>query len=688
MDNKPRILWIDDVFGKTGDGCNSDRDDLCSRLGLKDITGDCFPQSDEGEIIADAIFCRGQVEVSDEVINDPDGTLKVVRNGWNPTLRWSLLLLDMSFKTGAIDEDGEPVGNTEDMNPKKYFGLTILDSLFRDDELREIPVVITSGMNRDVIERRFSTKGVWAFVDKNDLDKNKLKELLKDYGLLADDKIIGHSLPLLKCLREARQKARIPNDNIIILSESGTEKELLVEYIHQHSRSKGDPYSISQDTEESLETALDEANKLLDDGGTLFIDKFDDIIDNAQPDHLQLLANIHDRNLRVITAIKSEEILYEDNFRKAFPDGALIHNIIRIPKLSQRLEDIPELVDYFVKKHEKSKAVFRGEESKVEPRKVSKKALKALRAYSWPGNDRQLENVIRDTVYFNDLNRLEANHLKLPPEKHVHPIPTDVPNSLDQFKIVRRDDVWEQFRESLGGMAMRLQGIAIWELTEKEFRQAIAQILSGRFENTWIDYVFRKNQRLETIFEECSDRQNNYLKIYPGENSDPPDLINFTNPSHLFKIILDEDLWYHFNQYFGGSRPRWNFDFYSKYWEVRENLIVQRVRNLTHHSNTDLIKSYDHDAFKGFCGEILDICQKIGSVPQEKLYQGKVIRFGRRNATVRINEYKSLALEESITVPIDNFQPQEDYRIGKVIFRVDKNRMDCPVYDVFYAEPK
>ena len=264
MADKPRILWIDDVYGKAHNGRNRDRYDLCSRLGLQDITGDCLSQREpepqlkpllvfddrnineqvdkenhDDEMIANVIFCRGQIEEVGHVRNDLDGTLKVVREGWEQSPRWSLLLLDMHFATGTISADGELLENPEDSVPEKYFGLTILDSLWRNSELRDIPVVITSGMERNVIERRFATQGVWAFVDKIDLDKAKLKELLDDYGLLTDDKIIGRSLPLLKCLREARQRARIPNENVLILGESGTGKELLAEYIHQQSNKKG-----------------------------------------------------------------------------------------------------------------------------------------------------------------------------------------------------------------------------------------------------------------------------------------------------------------------------------------------------------------------------------------------------------------------------------------------------------------
>ena len=390
MEDKPRILWIDDLYGKTENGHNRDRDTLCSRLGVKDITGDCIPhreqeanlkpllviddletedvdsiEYDEDEVIADVIFCRGQIEVSGNVQNDLQGTIEVVRNGWEQPPRWGLLLLDMHFATGTIGSDGEPIGKAEDRDPEKYFGLTILDSLWQDTDLREIPVVITSAMGRETIERRFTSQGVWAFVDKGDLNKAKLQELLVNYGLLRDEKIIGHSLPLIKCLREARQRSHIPNENILILGENGTGKELLAEYIHRQSGKtaqyvpffpQGVPETLIEDqlfghkkgaftgANTDRPGAAELANQ-----GTLFIDEFGDIPATIQSKLLRLLdKNIREtqrlgeqrvrklENLQIIMATEREEILSGSNFRQSLLVRAKVHNPIRIPTLSPK----------------------------------------------------------------------------------------------------------------------------------------------------------------------------------------------------------------------------------------------------------------------------------------------------------------------------------------------------------------
>ena len=732
MVDKPRILWIDDIYGKTRNGHNKDRSTLCSRLGLKDITGDCLPQAEpelktlsviddreatdavpmdsdeDDEVVADVIFSQGQIEESDVVTNDLDGTLEVVRKGWEQPPRWSLLLLDMHFATGAIGEDGEPIGKDEDWDSEKYFGLTVLDSLWRDSELRDIPVVITSAMERGVIERRFTTQGVWAFVDKNDLNRAKLKELLEDYGLLADDKIIGNSLPLLQCLREARRRARIPNENILILGESGTGKQLLAKYIYQQSGREGDYVSFSQYSEETLADELSDA-AVLANKGTLFIDKFGDIIATVQPKLLQLLKNIHNWNLQVITAIEREKILFEDNFRKALPDGGQIYNFIRIPTLSQRSEDIPLLVEYFVKKYE--------EESSAEPRQVSEEALEALKAYPWPGNVKELESVIKDAVFtYKGLRRLEKNHLELlSHETHIPPIPSNQPNSFDLFKIIFHDDLWEQLRESIGEMAIWLQDMAIWVQTEKALRRAIETIMSDRIGHDWIESVRKNNDKLEDIFKRCERDQQKYLGNYHGKNSDLPGLINFTSPSDPFDIILHKDLWNCFREFFGRNDPNSDED-WQEHWRVRKNLIVHRVRHLMNHSNPDLIRPYDRDTFRGCCGAVLDACQNIENVlseqgqqleselpipnamdrdqegaEQEELYEGTVrsVMVDNSSAIIEIDEYLTLQSRQFVKVPKCDFKSDEAFNPSKKVkFKVKETEQEPRVYDVVLAEPE
>ena len=538
-------------------------------------------------------------------------------------------------------------------------------------------------------------KGVWAFVDKKDLDKAKLQELLDNYGLLADDKIVGYSLLLLKCLREARRRARIPNENILILGESGTGKELLAKYIRQQSGREGEYVSFSQVREDILEDELSKAAESAD-GGTLFIDNFGDISATFHVKLPQILRNICNRDIQVITAIERAEVLYEDNFRKSLPDGIQIHNYIQIPPLSQRLEDIPLLVDYFVKKYE--------EESRDQQRQVSDEAIEVLRTYPWPDNVRELENVIKYAVStYKELRWLEADHLTLSPhEAHIPPTPSIQPDSSDLFEIILQDDPWKQLRESIGEMAIWLQDMAIWIHTERALRRAIEVILIARIGSDWIKSECETNHILRRIFEDCKSKRKKHLRDYPGDHSEEPGLINFTKPSDLFNIILHANLWDHFREFFGKNDPVRDHYWQNIHWTERKNTIVNRVRHLMNHSNPDLIRSYDRYTFKGYCGEILEICRKIKTVAaeQEELYKGTVTSLAPDDtwAIIEIDDHPDLGLSlkqmpkdqykeaKYPKVPWDNFKDTNAFaQHKKVKFKVKRMDPDFGVYDVSLA---
>ncbi|MCP5102353.1 MAG: hypothetical protein GY950_03190, partial [bacterium] len=222
MKQLPRILIIDDVYGKEG----KERINFCLRNGLKDPDS----QIEIENPVAEAFFCRGQVERSGVVSNDLAGTLEFIRQGWLSPPRWALILLDLHFDTG----------DPEERDPGNYFGLKVLSEMHNAQELRDIPVIILSAMDRQVIEKQFADHGVFDFVDKNEINRERMSRLLFSHGLLEDDTSLGQSVSFLKSLREARRRAITGNENILLLGETGTGKELMAEYIHRQSGREGD----------------------------------------------------------------------------------------------------------------------------------------------------------------------------------------------------------------------------------------------------------------------------------------------------------------------------------------------------------------------------------------------------------------------------------------------------------------
>lgn len=441
MRHLPRVLVIDDEYGRSQDERNRDRESFCQRVGLKDGTGDVEARS-LGTPVAEAVFLQGQREDDGRVENDLEGTLERVRQGWAEWPRWALLLLDLHFKTGPVGPGGIPQGADEDRAPHQYFGLTILEHLWADTELREIPVVILSSMDRTAIEERFSEHGVFDFFDKSNLNRRRLETLLNTYGLIEDDRrekeIVGHSLPLLKALREARIRARRGNDNILLLGETGTGKELLARYIHDKSGRAGNFITVStQTTSENLiedrlfgheKGAFTGADKArpgaaeLADEGTLFIDEFGNVPGTVQAKLLRLLdKNIRETqrqgsdetkqvDLQVVLATNKMEILKSEDFYKDLLARVKARNPITLPPLREREEDIPILAEYFVRKFE--------EKYDAKERKINDEALSALQEYPWPENVRELEAVIEEAVdRYRGLRRLSKTHLGLKDQK-------------------------------------------------------------------------------------------------------------------------------------------------------------------------------------------------------------------------------------------------------------------------------
>jgi len=440
----PRIIVIDDQYGgfRRG-GRNRLRENFCLLAGLQDVTGDVSAEQ-QGNPVAEAVFCRGQIEDGSKIGNDPEGTLEAIRSGWRQSSRWAMLFLDLHFKTGPVGDDGEPMGVARDRDARQYFGLTLLERIWRDPELRDVPIVVLSSMDRDEVEHRFASdeRSVAEFIDKTDLDRERLSRALWDHGLIMDDRIIGRSVALLKCLQEARRRAKLGNDNILLLGETGTGKELLARYVHESSCRAGHPYVTvyTQGVPEGLvedslfghekgaftgAVATRQGAAENADGGTLFIDEFGDVPAAIQPKLLRLLdKNIRETrrlgaqktvrlDLQVVLATNRLALLSSGDFRQDLLFRAKADEPVLLPPLQERLEDIPLLAEHFLRKYETQ---FKTS-LETERRDIGPDVMDLLRSHPWPGNVRQLERVIESAVYrWPKLRRLATAHLNMPPD--------------------------------------------------------------------------------------------------------------------------------------------------------------------------------------------------------------------------------------------------------------------------------
>jgi DNA-binding NtrC family response regulator len=240
--NLPRILVIDDLFFWS----TEDRRRWCESLRLADVTQG-KNRTDNNQFIAEAVFEAGQVRVGNEIINSVEHAIHAVERGWSPNASnrtWSLVLLDLQFEEGTVlDGDLDPANNWPDQ-PDSKFGLEILDALattWPDPDAVagncDIPIVMLSRVAKGHASRSAGRTGARAYIEKLDLTKELLEDILEEHGLIEDNSnlLVGQSLPLLKTLRRAREVARTSRGNVLILGETGSGKTVLAEYIHRQS---------------------------------------------------------------------------------------------------------------------------------------------------------------------------------------------------------------------------------------------------------------------------------------------------------------------------------------------------------------------------------------------------------------------------------------------------------------------
>ncbi|MEK6681972.1 MAG: sigma-54 dependent transcriptional regulator [Nitrospirota bacterium] len=259
-------------------------------------------------------------------------------------------------------------------------------------------------------------------------ENKQLREQIENFQ--GKVKIITQDTNMQRLLDTARQIA--PTDcNVLISGESGTGKELFARYIHFNSaRTKGPFFAINCGafTEELLSNELFGHEKgaftgaaamkkgLIEmaSGGTLFLDEISEMPASMQ---VKLLRVIQERELLRVggTAPIKVDIRFiaatNREIQDAVKSGAFRRDLyfrlnvvsICIPPLSERKDDIPLLSHYFLKKY----AVL----MKKDITEISEDVTGLLMNYDFPGNVRELENIIERGVALTNNNKIEMAHL-------------------------------------------------------------------------------------------------------------------------------------------------------------------------------------------------------------------------------------------------------------------------------------
>jgi len=336
----------------------------------------------------------------------------------------------------------------------------------------------------DYITKPFNVNELQRII-KRALEQQKPSEqVIKIEGIVTQSPAMYKILNMLPKIASAEA-------NVLIMGESGTGKELIARAIHNLSPKRDRPFiavNCAGIPETLLESELFGYKKgaftgaLCDkmglfkaaDGGTIFLDEIGEIPPTLQVKILRVVEEksfkpIGDTkdikvDVRIISATNKdlEKEVIEGNFRE---DLYYRLNVIpiRVPPLRERKEDIPVLVEYFLKKYSKK--------FKKEIRKVSSSALELLTSYDFPGNVRELENIIERCVALETSNIILPESLMLSNFKKGRPKKDYIPpGGLDlQKKIeeVEKDFLIKALEEARG---VKKKAAELLNLSFRSFR--------------------------------------------------------------------------------------------------------------------------------------------------------------------------------------------------------------------------
>jgi len=363
-------------------------------------------------LLADEFYVHGAPDI-------PTG-FKLIEK-WKPFA----LLLDITLKT-------------------EKEGLKIIPQIKK--KFPNLHVVVVTNWDSHLIYNDAMTLGADAFFVKSD-NVNHLKVIL--YDLIAKKKTslqekenfpIACSEAFKHVLNEARKAAR-HDCPVLICGETGVGKEVVAQFIHQQSRRRKGPFipincgSIPDTLIESEFFGFEKgaftgafqrkSGKFeLANGGTLFLDEVSELSKHAQVallrfiqtqeiEHLGGTKNIQ-IDVRLIVASQKDlnELKTNGSFREDLYHRLAVFPIF-IPPLREREEDIIPLCHYFLNQFLK--------ENNIKKKNFTQSALIMLKNYHWPGNIRELRNVIERAVIKSDGAEIRPGDLMLqmPPDEYL-----------------------------------------------------------------------------------------------------------------------------------------------------------------------------------------------------------------------------------------------------------------------------
>lgn len=279
----------------------------------------------------------------------------------------------------------------------------------------------------------------------------RLRSFMKDRYRLDD--IIGKS-PAMQKVYEFIYRAAESDSPVIIHGESGTGKELVARAVHKMSARRDGafvPVNCGAIPENLLESeffghkkgaftgATVNKSGYLDvtDGGSLFLDEIGEVSLNMQVKLLRAIEGngyfplgsneIKTTDFRIIAATNRRliDLIKRGSMREDF--FYRIHILpISVPPLRKRKDDIPLLVEYFLKKYGYDKGVH----------EIPSKVMEALYTYDWPGNVRELENVLNRYITFKQLDFIHIDSDPAGDRRHVSVDTLETSNEIENTDVM------------------------------------------------------------------------------------------------------------------------------------------------------------------------------------------------------------------------------------------------------------
>lgn len=269
-----------------------------------------------------------------------------------------------------------------------------------------------------VIEKAFQLRNLQQ---ENDQLRQELAEKFRSENMIISSDVMEN-------LMQTAARVSQSDATVLILGESGTGKELLARAIHYHSPRKNKPLitiNCPSIPDHLLESELfghlkgaftgaikDRKGKFeLAEGGTIFLDEIAELKGDLQAKLLRVLQEKEIERLGDTNSIKVNVRLIaatNKNLKKLIDQGKFREDLyyrlsvvpLTIPPLRERKEEIPYLVEYFVKKIAQDQQI-----------EIEQEVIPLLKEYDWPGNIRELENVIERAIVLSTANKITAENL-------------------------------------------------------------------------------------------------------------------------------------------------------------------------------------------------------------------------------------------------------------------------------------